>query len=290
MSKAIEIRTKIASIKNTRKITRAMELVSASKMRKTQDRMVMSRPYANKIRKVISHVAASHAEYPHPYLQQRENIKRMGYIVVTTDRGLCGGLNVNLFRTAIADMKQWQEDHIDIALCVIGRKGEAFFRRHGGSVLAVADHLGDAPKVQDIIGVVKIMLDQYNEERIDAIYITANEFYNTMVQKPIVRKLLPLQADQKEVKQGYWDYIYEPDSSKDLLEMLLVRYIESQVYQSVIENIACEQSARMVAMKNATESADQLIDELQLIYNKARQTGITREIAEIVAGAAAAVE
>lgn len=287
MSKAREIRTKIASIKNMQKITRAMELVAASKMRKAQDRMAMSRPYASKIRKVISHVAASHAEYPHPYLQQRENIQRRGYIIITTDRGLCGGLNVNLFRTALADMKRWQKDHIDIDLCVIGRKGEAFFRRYGGPILAVADHLGDSPEVRDIIDVVNVMLDQYNKEKIDAIYIATNKFCNTMVQKPIIRQLLPLQADQKAVEKGYWDYIYEPDSSKDLLEMLLVRYIESQVYQAVIENIACEQSARMVAMKNATENAGQLIDELQLIYNKARQAGITREIAEIVAGAAA---
>lgn len=284
MSKAREIRTKIVSIKNTQKITRAMELVAASKMRKAQDRMAMSRPYASKIRKVISHLAASHAEYPHPYLQRRENIKRRGYIIVTTDRGLCGGLNVNLLRTAIADMKQWQEDCINIDLCVIGRKGEAFFRRYGISVLAVADHLSDAPGMQDIIGVVKVMLDQYNKEKTDAIYIVTNKFYNTMLQKPIIQKLLPLQVDQKEVEADYWDYIYEPDSSKDLLEMLLVRYIESQVYQAVVENIACEQSARMVAMKNATENASQLIDELQLIYNKARQAGITREIAEIVAG------
>ncbi|AIT62421.1 F0F1 ATP synthase subunit gamma [Coxiella burnetii] len=287
MSKAREIRTKIASIKNTQKITRAMELVAASKMRKAQDRMAISRPYASKIRKVISHVAASHAEYPHPYLQQRENIKRVGYIIVTTDRGLCGGLNVNLFRTAIADMKKWQADNIGVDLCVIGRKGEAFFRRYGGNVLAVADHLGDAPEVQDIIGIVKVMLDQYDKQQIDAIYIATNEFVNTMVQKPLVRQLLPLKTDEEEVEGGYWDYIYEPDESKDLLEMLLVRYIESQVYQAVIENIACEQSARMVAMKNATENAGQLIDELRLIYNKARQAGITREIAEIVAGAAA---
>lgn len=283
-----DIRKKIISIRNTQRITRAMELVAVSKMRKAQDRMEMSRPYARKIFKVISHVAASHAEYPHPYLQQRENIKRIGYIIVTTDRGLCGGLNVNLFRTAITDMKQWQEDHINVDLCVIGRKGEIFFRRYGRPVLAVADYLGDAPKIQDIIGVVQVILDQYKKEKIDVIYIITNKFYNTMLQKPMIRQLLPLQTDQKKVEQeGYWDYIYEPDSSKDLLEILLVRYIESQVYQAVIENIACEQSARMVAMKNATENAGQLIDELQLIYNKVRQAGITREIAEIVAGSTA---
>ncbi len=286
MSKAREIRQKISSIKNTQKITRAMELVAASKMRKAQDRMVMSRPYAEKIRKVIRHVAASHAEYPHPYLQQRENIHRVGYIVVTTDRGLCGGLNVNLFRAVIADVKKWRDKNAEIDLCVIGRKGEAFFRRYGGNVLGVADHLGDAPEIQDLIGIVKVMLDQYDKNKVDAIFIVSNEFVNTMIQKPVIRQLLPLPVDVKE-KSEYWDYIYEPDSSKDLLEMLLVRYIESQVYQGVVENIACEQSARMVAMKNATENAGQLIDELQLIYNKARQAGITREIAEIVAGAAA---
>ncbi|WP_423063275.1 F0F1 ATP synthase subunit gamma [Candidiatus Paracoxiella cheracis] len=286
MSKAREIRTKITSIKNTQKITRAMELVAASKMRKAQDRMAMSRPYAEKIRKVIAHVAASHAEYSHPYLEEREDIKRVGFIVVSTDRGLCGGLNVNLFRACVTEMKKWDDKNVGTELCIIGRKGDAFFARHGGDVVGIADHLGDEPEVQDIIGIVKGMLDHFNEGKIDAIYIASNDFVNTMVQKPIVRQLLPLQKEEQET-QGYWDYIYEPDSSKDLLEMLLIRYIESQVYQAVVENIACEQSARMVAMKNATENAGDLIDELQLIYNKARQAGITREISEIVAGAAA---
>ncbi|MFW0078773.1 MAG: F0F1 ATP synthase subunit gamma [Coxiella endosymbiont of Haemaphysalis qinghaiensis] len=287
MSKAREIRKKIVSIKNTQKITQAMELVAGSKMRKAQDYMVMSRPYADKIRKVISHVAASHAEYVHPYLEQREITQRVGYIIVSTDRGLCGGLNINLFRITMAEMRQWNERNIEIDLCVIGRKGEAFFRRYGGNVIAVANHLGDKPEVQDIIGLVKVMLDRFNDKRIDTIYVVTNEFVNTMIQKPIIRQLLPLKVDKKEVKEGYWDYIYEPDASKDLLEMLLIRYIESQVYQAVIQNIACEQSARRVAMKNATENADQLIYELQLIYNKVRQAGITQEIAEIIAGAAA---
>lgn len=290
MLKAREIRTKIASIKNTQKITRAMELVAASKMRKAQDRMTMSRPYASKICKVISHVSVSHAEYHHPYLQQRETIKRVGYIVVTTDRGLCGGLNVNLFRVIIADMKKCQDNDIDIDLCVIGRKGEVFFRRFGVNVLGVVDHLGNAPEVEDIIGIVKIMLDQYDQQHIDAMYLVTNEFVNTMAQQPVIRLLLPLKTEEAELEAGYWDYIYEPDDSKDLLEMLLVRYIESQVYQAVIENIACEQSARMVAMKNATENAGQLINELKLTYNKARQANITREIAEIIAGTAAAIE
>ena len=286
MSKAREIRNKISSIKNTQKITRAMELVAASKMRKAQDRMAMSRPYAEKIRKVISHVAACHAEYSHPYLAHREVIKRVGFIVVSTDRGLCGGLNVNLFRTTLQAMKTWDDKSVGSDVCVIGKKGEAYFSRYGVNILGSAMHLGDAPEVQDIIGIVKVMLDQFNEGKIDALYTASNDFVNTMIQKPVIRQLLPLQEAEQE-SQGYWDYIYEPDSSKDLLEMLLIRYIESQVYQAVIENIACEQSARMVAMKNATDNAGGLIDELQLIYNKARQASITREISEIVAGAAA---
>ncbi len=286
MSQAREIRTKIASIKNTQKITRAMELVAASKMRKAQDRMAVSRPYSEKIRKVISHVAASHSEYSHPYLEERSKIKRVGFIVVTTDRGLCGGLNINLLRTVLKDMKSWEEKGVQVDLCIIGRKGESFFASVGGNVIATADHLGDAPELQQLIGIVKVLLDEFDKENIDAVYVASNEFVNTMVQKPVVRQLLPLEKSEQEA-QGYWDYIYEPDSSKTLLEMLLVRYIESQVYQSVVENIACEQSARMVAMKSATENAGDIIKELQLIYNKARQAGITQEIAEIVAGAAA---
>ncbi|MFV9988968.1 MAG: F0F1 ATP synthase subunit gamma [Coxiella endosymbiont of Dermacentor nuttalli] len=288
MSKTREIRSKIASIKNTKKITRAMELVAASKMRKAQDRMEMSRPYANKIRKVISHVAISHSEYIHSYLEQREINQRVGYIIASSDRGLCGGLNINLFRTTIAEMKKWKERNIEVDLCIIGHKGKTFFQHHGGNVIAISDYLGDKPEVQNIIGLVKVILDRFNEKKIDAIYIATNKFVNTMIQKPIIHQLLPLMIDKKEFKEGYWDYIYEPDdASKDLLEVLLVRYIESQVYQAIIENIACEQSARGVAMKNATENAEQLIDELQLMYNKARQSGITQEIAEIVSGATA---
>ena len=286
MSQAREIRGKIASVKNTQKITRAMELVAASKMRKAQDRMALSRPYAQKIRDVISHVASSQSEFKHPYLEQRESIKRVGFIVVTTDRGLCGGLNINLLRRVLKDMKGWDEKDIEIDLSVIGRKGESFFRSVGGNVIAVADHLGDAPEVQDLIGIVRVMLDQFDQGEVDAVYIASNEFINTMVQRPQIRQLLPLQQSEQE-SRGHWDYIYEPDASKVLLERLLIRYIESQVYQSVVENIACEQSARMVAMKSATDNAGGIIKELQLVYNKARQAGITREIAEIVAGAAA---
>ena len=286
MSQAREIRSKIGSIKNTQKITRAMELVAASKMRRAQERMATSRPYAQKIRKVIRHVAASHSEYHHPYLESREHIQRVGFIVVTTDRGLCGGLNVNLFRRLLSEMKTWESKSVEMDLCVIGKKGEAFFDRVGGNVLAAADHLGDVPEVQNLIGLVKVMLDRYDDGKLDAVYIVSNDFINTMTQKAQIRQLLPLQPEE-QTSEGYWDYIYEPDSSRDLLNMLLVRYIESQVYQAVVENMACEQAARMVAMKSATDNAGELIKELQLIYNKARQASITQEIAEIVGGAAA---
>lgn len=288
MSQAREIRTKIGSIKNTQKITRAMELVAASKMRKAQDRMNLSKPYFEKIRRVVSHVARSHAEYQHPFLVERRVIKRVGYIIVTTDRGLCGGLNINLFRKLLKELKTWDEKGVAVDLCVIGRKGESFFKNVGGNVLALANHLGDAPKVQDLIGVVKVMLDAFKDNKLDAVYIANNDFVNTMVQKPATRQLLPLpKLEKREAQEGYWDYLYEPDESRKLLEMFLIRYIESQVYQAVVENIACEQSARMVAMQSATKNAGEIIRELQLIYNKARQAGITREIAEIVAGAAA---
>ncbi len=284
MSQARETRNQIASVKNTQKITRAMELVAASKMRKAQDRMSLSRPYAQKIRQVINHVAASHSEYPHPYLKDRPEVKRLGVIVVTTDRGLCGGLNVNLLRKVLRELKQWQAQGVEPSLSIIGRKGEAFFRSVGGNVMGVANHLGDEPEVASLIGLVKVMLDAFEQGTLDRVYIASNEFVNAMVQRPTLQQLLPLPQCEQETT-GRWDYIYEPDSSKVLLERLLVRYIESQVYQAVIENIACEQSARMVAMKNATENAGNLIKELQLIYNKARQASITREISEIVAGA-----
>src|SRR3990167_9462618 len=313
MSTAREINTKISSIKNTQKITHAMELVAASKMRKAQERMTMSRPYAKKIRRVISHVAQSHAEYQHPYMQQRSNVKRVGFIVITTDRGLCGGLNINLFRKTLTEMKKWHDQNVGVDVCVIGRKAEMFFGQQGANILGSVTHLGDAPAIQDIIGVVKILLQRYDEGQCDRIFICANEFVNTMVQKPFVRQLLPLEKEisgteylksadgeflttedgrlitsaQKVVETTRWDYLYEPDSAQTLLTMLLVRYIESQVYQAEIENIACEQAARMVAMKSATDNAKEIIKELQLAFNKARQAGITREIAEIVAGAAA---
>lgn len=291
MAQTREIRGQISSIKNTQKITRAMELVAASKMRKAQERMATSRPYATKIRQVIRHVAQSSSEYHHPYLVARNNAERIGFIVVTSDRGLCGGLNINLFRSLLKFMQEHQQKGRQHDLCLIGRKGKLFFKRHGDGVLGIAEHLGDKPAVQDLVGVVKVMLDHYDQGKIDTIYIAYNEFVNTMTQKPIVRQLLPLvdtaEDSTKETKKAHWDYIYEPDSAKELLDKLLVRYIESQVYQAVVENLACFQSAQMVAMKSATENAGELIKELQTIYNKARQASITREIAEIVGGAAA---
>ncbi|MCH9643850.1 MAG: F0F1 ATP synthase subunit gamma [Gammaproteobacteria bacterium] len=287
MAQTREIRGKIASVKSTQKITRAMELVAASKMRRAQDQMARSKPYSIKIRKVISHLAAATSEFNHPYLQKREQIKRVGYIVVTTDRGLCGGLNVNLFRALMKDMKQWSDKGVEIDLCLIGRKGGVFFKRFGGTVVGAAEHLGDAPAVQDIVGVIQIMLKKFDEGEIDSVYVASNEFINTMVQKPSIQQLLPLEPDKKEESQGHWDYIYEPDDARKLLTMLLVRYVESQVYQAVVENIACEQGARMVAMKSATDNAGDIIKDLQLMYNKARQASITQEISEICGGAAA---
>jgi len=285
MAVAKEIRSKIRSIKNTQKITRAMEMVAASKMRKAQDRMQSAIPYAKKILQVIGHLAVGHPEYLHPFLQERE-IKRVGLVVITTDRGLCGGLNTNLLRATINRIKQWKEKDIDINLCLIGTKGETFFKRVGGKVLAEADHLGDTPSVADIIGVVKVMLDAYLSNEIDALYLCSNLFVNTMKQEPEVQQLLPVVPTSDEELKHYWDYIYEPDNARDLLDVLLTRYIESQVYRGVIENIACEQAARMVAMKNASENAAELISELETIYHKARQAAITRELTEIVAGAA----
>jgi F-type H+-transporting ATPase subunit gamma len=265
-----------------------MELVAASKMRKAQIRMSTSRPYAQKIRQVIAHVASSHTEYHHPYLTKRENIKRVGYIVVSTDRGLCGSLNISLFRLILQELETWSKKNVEIDLCLIGHKGIVFFRRISGRIIAQAEHLGDAPIITDLIGVVNVMLKAYIVEELDALYIGYNEFVSTMAQKPRILQLLPIEIKKEEARPGYWDYIYEPEA-KNLLSLLSERYIETQVYQSVVENIACEQAARMVAMKNATENAGDLINELQLMYNKARQAAITREIAEIVAGAAAIV-
>lgn len=286
MAAAKEIRTKIRSIKNTQKITRAMEMVAASKMRKAQDRMHKAKPYAKKILQVISHLAKAHPEYVHPFLQKRE-IKRAGYIVVTTDRGLCGGLNTNLLKATIRSIKENKEANIDVSLCSVGTKALSFFKRVGGHMLAQVDHLGDAPSITDLVGAVKVMLDAYVNNQIDALYLCSNEFVNTMTQNPVVQQLLPIVPSTDEsLKQEYWDYIYEPDNARELLDKILTRYIESQVYRGVIENIACEQAARMIAMKSATDNAAQLIDDLELAYHKARQAAITQELTEIVAGAA----
>jgi F-type H+-transporting ATPase subunit gamma len=285
MAVAKEIRTKIHSIKNTQKITRAMEMVAASKMRKAQERMQKAKPYAKKIQEVIGHLAKAHPEYVHPFLQERE-IKRVGYIIVTTDRGLCGGLNSNLLKATINSIKEWKSKGAEINLCLIGTKAESFFKRVGGKVLAQVDHLGDAPTLESLIGVVKVMLDAYMENKIDALFLCSNEFINTMTQAPTVHRMLPVIPSTDTKLEHYWDYLYEPDNAREILDKVLTRYSESQVYRGVIENIACEQAARMIAMKNATENAAELIGELETIYHKARQSAITRELSEIVAGAA----
>ncbi len=285
MSGAKEIRTKITSVKSTQKITRAMELVAASKMRKAQERMAASKPYAKKIRSAVSHLANANPEYNHLYLQERE-AKRVGYIVVSSDRGLCGGLNINLFKAAILDAKRWQEAGVEVELCLIGNKAASFFRSVGGNIVAAVGGLGDEPTVEQLIGSVKVMLDAYESGSIDRLFIVNNEFVNTMTQDPQVQQLLPLEPDEDKTLQHHWDYIYEPDA-KEVLDALLARFIESQVYQGVVENNACEQAARMVAMKAATDNAGNLIDDLQLVYNKARQAAITQELSEIVSGAAA---
>lgn len=285
MAGAKEIRSKIASIKSTQKITNAMEKVAVSKMRKAQMRMAAGRPYAERIRQVIGHLANANPEYRHPFMVERE-VKRVGYIVVSSDRGLAGGLNINLFKALVKDMAAQRDRGAEIDLCVIGAKGASFFKNYGGNVVAAISHLGEEPSINDLIGSVKVMLDAYLEGRIDRLYVVSNKFVNTMTQKPTVEQLIPLVAEDNAELKHHWDYLYEPDA-KALLDGLLVRYVESQVYQSVVENNACEQAARMIAMKNATDNAGDLISGLQLIYNKARQAAITQEISEIVGGAAA---
>ena len=281
-----EIRGKIRSIQNTQKITRAMEMVAASKMRKAQERMRKARPYAEKMRKVIAHVSAAHLEYTHPYLVERKEVRRVGYIVISTDRGLCGGLNSNLFRKLVRDMDEWREKSVEIDLCTIGNKGAMFFKRFGANIVAQATHLGDAPAIEDLIGTIKVMLDAYNEEQIDRLFLAYNDFENSMTQTPSLEQLLPREESEEEEVKHYWDYIYEPEAH-EVLDELMTRYIESLVYQGVAENVASEQAARMVAMKAASDNAGNLIDELQLAYNKARQAAITQELSEIVGGAAA---
>ncbi len=285
MAGAKEIRTKIASVSSTQKITSAMEKVATSKMRKAQVAMVRGKPYAERIRSVVGHIANAAPEYKHLYLQERP-IQRVGYIVISSDRGLCGGLNTNLFKQVVRGMKEWDDKGVAVDLCVIGTKAAGFFGSLGGRIVAALKNIGDAPAAADLIGGVKVMLDSYAEQRIDRLFIARNEFVNTMTQRPELSQVLPLVASDDKGLKHHWDYLYEPDA-KELLDGLLTRYVESQVYQGVVENIACEQAARMVAMKNATENAGELIGELKLVYNKARQAAITQELAEIVSGAAA---
>ena len=285
MASGKEIRTQITSIKNTQKITSAMEMVAASKMRKAQDRMQLGKPYAQRIRSVMGHIANANPEYKHMFMEQRD-VKRVGFILVSTDRGLCGGLNGNLFKRAIKSMKEWNDQGGAIDLCLIGAKAAAFFNSYGGNVVAAVRDLGEAPSIARLIGSVKIMLDSYAKGQVDRLFLVSNEFVNTMTQTPHVDQLLPLEADDDVKLKHSWDYLYEPEAGP-LLEGLLTRYIESQVYQAVVENSACEMAARMLAMKNATDNAGDLIDDLQLVYNKARQAAITQELSEIVSGASA---
>jgi F-type H+-transporting ATPase subunit gamma len=286
MAGAKEIRGKIASIKNTQKITKAMEMVAASKMRKAQERMRAARPYAEKIRKIIGHLRQVNLDYKHPFTLERP-IRSVGIVVISTDRGLCGSLNLNLFKATLGAIREAQSKNAKVYLCIIGSKALQFFRRLSGvEIAASVTHLGDKPHVKDLIGTTKVMLDFYRETKVDQLLLVHNVFVNTMTQKGIVSQLLPLQTIDKEALQERWDYIYEPDSI-EVLDTILMRYIESQIFQGAVENVACEMAARMVAMKSATDNAGKLIDELQLIYNKARQAAITKELSEIVGGAAA---
>lgn len=287
MAGSKEIRAKIKSVENTRKITRAMEMVAAAKMRKAQDRMRAARPYAEKIRNVAAHLSRANPEYKHPFLVKRESVKNVGIIVVTSDKGLCGGLNTNVLRLAVTKMKDWEGEGKGIAVCPIGNKGLGFMNRVGAKVKSNLTGLGDTPHIEKLIGAVKVMLDAYVAGEIDAIYLSYNHFINTMKQEPRMEQVLPLTSEKLETKKDItWDYIYEPEAKK-VVDELLVRYVESLVYSAVTENMASEQSARMVAMKAASDNAKSVIGELKLVYNKARQAAITREISEIVGGAAA---
>jgi F-type H+-transporting ATPase subunit gamma len=282
-----EIRDKIGSVKSTQKITKAMEMVAASKMRKAQDRMLAARPYAQKIRSVVAHIAKANLEYKHPFTIERE-IKRVGYIVVSSDRGLCGGLNMNVFRKTMHDMAEWDAKGVELDIATIGSKALAYFRRTGGNVISEASHYGDKPNLTDLLGAITTMLGAYEEGKIDRLYIVSNVFVNTMTQSPTAKQMIPVTATEEASEEvpALFDYIYEPEA-KPILDKVLKRYIESQIYEAVVENIACEQSARMVAMKSASDNAGDLISELELVYNKARQAAITQEISEIVSGASA---
>ena len=286
MAGSKEIRTKIKSVENTRKITRAMEMVAASKMRKAQERMRAARPYAEKIRQVAAHLSHAHPEYKHPFLVKREAVKNIGVIVITSDKGLCGGLNTNILRLVVGRMKEWESEGKGVTVCPIGNKGFGFMSRIGAKVKSHLTGLGDTPHVEKLIGAVKVMLDAYTAGEVDAVYLSYNDFINTMKQEPKMEQLLPLSGEQLGETKGSWDYIYEPEA-KQVVNQLLVRYVESLVYSAVTENQASEQSARMVAMKAASDNAKSVIGELKLVYNKARQAAITKEISEIVGGAAA---
>ena len=281
-----EIKTKIKSVQNTRKVTRALEMVSASKIRKAQERMKSSRPYARLMKQMIGHIAQANSEYVHPFLLERSEIKRVGYVIVSTDRGLCGGLNSQLFRRILADMREWQGKGVQIDVVCIGQKATAFFRRLKVNMTGSVTHLGEKPQVEKLIGVIKVMLDGYSAGQLDRVYLGYNDFINTMSQKPTQDQLLPLPASETLETKHDWDYLYEPNA-ESVLDDVLKRYVESLVYQAVLENLASEHAARMVAMKSASDNATKLIGELNLIYNKARQAAITQEISEIVGGAAA---
>lgn len=281
-----EIKTKIKSVQNTRKVTRALEMVSASKIRKAQERMKASRPYARAMKQVIGHLAQANSEFQHPYLVERAETKRVGYIIVSSDRGLAGGLNNNLFRKVLGEIRTWQEKGVEVDVVTIGQKASVYFRRIKVEMLASATHLGDQPRLDQLVGVIKVMLDSYNAGSLDRVFLSYNEFVNTMTQHVAFDQLLPLPAPESQVARHDWDYLYEPDA-ETVLEHVLTRYVESLVYQAVLENVASEHAARMVAMKSASDNANKLIETLQLIYNKARQAAITQEISEIVGGAAA---
>lgn len=282
-----EIKAKISSVTNTKKITKAMEMVAASKMRKAQQRMEATRPYVEKVKRVINHVSAAHPEYKHPYTQTRDSVKRVALIMISSDRGLCGGLNSNLFRKALPMLKAWQEQNVEVELALVGNKAQAFFRSYGGNVVASVTDLGDAPHIEDLVGTIKVVLDKFEAGDVDEIHLASNEFVNTMTQQPTVKQLVPLESDSEEsADETHWDYLYEPDA-KTALDLLMRRYVESTVYGAVVENAACEQGARMIAMKNATDNAGEMINDLKLSYNKARQAAITAELSEIVAGSSA---
>jgi len=286
MAGAKEIRSQIRSIRNTQKITKAMEMVAASKMRRALDRMNAGRPYAAKMRDILGNLAQATPDYQHPFLVERSTVKRVGYIIVSTDRGLCGGLNINLFKQAVLSLRTWNDQGVEADICLFGNKASQFFRRFGFNIVSQETGLGDKPELTRLIGAITVMLSAYESGQIDRLYLVSNNFVNTMTQKPEVRQLLPVQHEHIQLKGHRWDYIYEP-SAESLIGNILTRYVESQIYQSVAENIACEMAARMVAMKSATDNAGQIIDGLSLAYNKARQAAITQELAEITAGAAA---